>query len=204
MHRARWCRPGRRPASRRGQLADKTVKLAKTKASAALLPPVGMDGESLESVYQFAGDDAADMCQSMTIAGERSRSLDYLWRDNRLPRSLAPLCIEYLRDPDPRQRGVDPNAKSADHIQQFQLPATTPHNREVVTPGGHQALVRPSKGCANAEASVAGPYPAYSCRPPSAPCGVDAGPTSWTAVPTWHPLDGHAPPPKRTSPASCR
>ena len=27
VHRARWCRPGQRPASRRGQLADKAVKL---------------------------------------------------------------------------------------------------------------------------------------------------------------------------------
>ena len=53
VHRARWCRPGQRPASRRGQLADKAAKLVKRKASAALLPPVVMEGESLESVYQF-------------------------------------------------------------------------------------------------------------------------------------------------------
>ena len=53
VHRARWCRPGQRPASRRGQLADKAVKLAKRKASAALLAPVVMEGESLETVYQF-------------------------------------------------------------------------------------------------------------------------------------------------------
>ena len=39
-----------------GQLADSAVKLAKRKASAALLPPVGlvMEGESLESVHQFS------------------------------------------------------------------------------------------------------------------------------------------------------
>ena len=70
VHQARWCRPGQRPASRWGQLADKAVRLDKRKASAALLPPVGMEGESLESVYQFHylgcrftsdGDDAADM-----------------------------------------------------------------------------------------------------------------------------------------------
>ena len=97
VHRARWCRPGQRPASRRGQLADKAVKLTKRKASAALLPPVIMEGESLESVYQFDylgcrftsdGDDAADMRNRMAIAGERSRSLNYLWSDNRLPLSL--------------------------------------------------------------------------------------------------------------------
>ena len=97
VHRARWCRPGQRPASRRGQLADKAVKLVKRKVSAALLPPVIMEGESLESVYQFDylgcrstsdGDDAADMRHRMAIAGERSRSLNYLWSDNRLPRSL--------------------------------------------------------------------------------------------------------------------
>ena len=97
VHRARWCHPGQRPASRRGQLADKAVKLAKRKASAALLAPVVMIGESLETVYQFDylgcrltsdGDDAADMRHRMAIAGERSRSLDHRWRDNRLPRSL--------------------------------------------------------------------------------------------------------------------
>ena len=91
------CRPGQRSASRRGQLADKAVKLTKRKASAALLAPVVMEGESLETVYQFDylgcrftsdGDDAVDMRHRMAIAGERSRSLDYLWRDNRLPRSL--------------------------------------------------------------------------------------------------------------------
>ena len=70
VHRARWCHPGQRPASRRSQLADKAVELAKRKTSAALLPPVVMEGESLESVNQFDylgcrltsdGDDAADM-----------------------------------------------------------------------------------------------------------------------------------------------
>ena len=97
VHQARWGRPGQRPASRRGQLPDKAVKLAKRKASAALLPPVVMEGEALESVYQFDylgcrftsdGDDAADMRHCITIAGERLRSLDYLWHDNRLLRSL--------------------------------------------------------------------------------------------------------------------
>ena len=93
----KYSRPGQRHASRRGQLADKAAKLKKRKASAALLPPVIMEGESLESVYQFDylgcrftsdGDDAADMHHRMAIAGERSRSLNYLWSDNRLPRSL--------------------------------------------------------------------------------------------------------------------
>ena len=98
VHRARWRRPRQRlHASRRGQLADKAVKLVKGQASAALLQPVVMEGESLETVYQFDylgcrftsdGDDAADMRHRMAVAGERSHSLDYLWRDNRLPRSL--------------------------------------------------------------------------------------------------------------------
>ena len=61
-----------------------------------------------------------------------------------------------------------------------------------------------SGGCADAEAPVAGPHPANACRPPSAPCGVGAGPTSWTAIPAWQPLDGHALPTRRTSPASRR
>ena len=90
-------RPGQRPASRRGQLADKAVKLKKRQTSAALLQPVVMEGESLETVHQFDyigcrftsdGENAADMRHLMAIAGERSRSIDYQRRDNRLPRSL--------------------------------------------------------------------------------------------------------------------
>ena len=110
----------------------------------------------------------------------------------------APLRSECLLDPDAWQRGVYVNAKSASNAQWLQLTAATPHHREVVSRGGHQALVRPSDGCANAEASGAGPYPADACRPPSAPCGVGAEPTNW------QPLDGHAPPPNRTSHASRR
>ena len=34
---------------------------------------------------------------------------------------------------------------------------------------------------------MARPCPADTCRPPSASCGVDAGPMSWTAVSTWKP-----------------
>ena len=55
-----------------------------------------MEGESLESVHQFYigcrftidEDDVADIRHHMAIAGERPRDLDYLWRDNRLRRSL--------------------------------------------------------------------------------------------------------------------
>ena len=182
MHRARWYRPGQRPASRRGQLADKTVKLTKRKASAALLPPVIKEGESLESVYQF----------------------HYLRCRFTAVTEAPPLRSECLLDPDAWQRGVDANAKSAGNAQWLQLSATAPHHREVVSRGGHQAFVQPSDGCADAEASLAGPYPAEARRPPSAPCSVGAGPTSWTPVPFWQPADGHTPPPKRTSPASRR
>ena len=79
------------------KVVPRAVKLVKRQASAALLQPVVMEGESLETVYQFDylgcrftsdGDDAADMRHRMAIAGERSRRLDYLWHDNRLPRSL--------------------------------------------------------------------------------------------------------------------
>ena len=152
VHRARWCRQGQRPASRRGQLADKAVKLAKRKASAALLPPVVTEGEPLKTVYQFDylgcrftsdANDAAEMRHRMAIAGERSRSFGYLWRDNRLPRSLklrlyaASVCS----DPDARQRDVDTNAKSTDNAQRIQLAATTPYHREVVSRGGHPAFI---------------------------------------------------------------
>ena len=51
---------------------------------------------------------------------------------------------------------------------------------------------------------TAGPHPVNACQPPSAPCGVGAGPTSWTAIPAWQQLDGRALPTRRTSPASRR
>ena len=96
------------------------------------------------------------------------------------------------------QRAVDANAMSADNGQWLQLSATTPHHREVVSRGGHQAFVRPSGGYANTEASVAGSYPADACRPPSASRVVGAVRTNWTA------LSQHGPLPTRTSPASRR
>ena len=115
-----------------------------------------------------------------------------------------PIRSECLFDADARQRGVDSYAKSAGNAERVQLPATTSHHREVVSRGGHHTFVRPSDGCADAEAPVAGPHPANACQPPSAPCGVGAGPTSWTAIPAWQHLDGRALPTRRTSPASRR
>ena len=62
--------PGRAPCLPAGQFDDNAVNLAKRKAAAALLPQVIMEGESLETVYQFDylgcrfksdGDEAADM-----------------------------------------------------------------------------------------------------------------------------------------------
>ena len=150
-----------------------------------------MEDESLESVYQFDyigchftsdGDDAADMNHRMAMRwpshGHRRLALSRrpVARQPLTPvTEAAPLRTDRLLDPDARQRGVDPNAKSAGNTQRFQLPATTPHHREVVSRGGHQAFIPPSDGCANAEALVAWPYPAAACRPPSAPCGVGPG-----------------------------
>ena len=167
-------------------LADKAVKLAKRKASA---PPVVMEGESLESVYQFDylgcrftsdGDDAADM---------RHRGRTLAWSRPPVARQpltavteAVPLRSERLLDPDARQRRVDANAKSAGKAQRLQLPATARHYREVVSRGGHQTFVRPYDGCADVVASQAGTYHADACRPPSAPCGVGAGPTSCPAI----------------------
>ena len=109
-----------------------------------------------------------------------------------------------LLDADARQRGVDTYANSAGNAQRVQLPGTISHHREVVSAGGHHIFVRPSDGCADAESPVVVPHFANACRLPSAPCGVGAGPTSWTAIPAWHPLDGHALPTRRTGPASRR
>ena len=54
-------------------------------------------------------------------------------------------------------------------------------------------FIRPHDGCGP---QVVGSHPADACRPPSALCSVGAGPTSWTALPTSHPTDGHASPPE--------
>ena len=59
-------------------------------------------------------------------------------------------------------------------------------------------------GYADEDTPVAGSHPANAWRPPSAPCGVGAGPMSWTPIPAWQPLDGHAPPSKWTTSASRR
>ena len=97
--------------------------------------------------------------------GHRERALAY----SRLPvarqphtpvTEAAPLRSERLLDPDARQRGVDTNAKSTGNAQRIQLAETTPHQREVVSRGGHPAFIRPPDGCAKAEAPVAGPNPA--------------------------------------------
>ena len=88
---------GAAPDSRLLRDADRAVKLAKRKASAALMQPVILEGEPLEMVYQFDYlgcrfssdcDDTADMSHRMAIAGERSRTLSHIWSDNRLPCQL--------------------------------------------------------------------------------------------------------------------
>ena len=162
-----------------------------------------IEGESPKSVYQFDylgcrftsdGDDAADM---------RHRGRALAWPRPPVARQplaavteAAPLRSERLLDLNPRQRGVDANAKSTGDTERLQLSATAPHYRDVVSRGGQQTLARPADGCADAEALMTWPYLADDCRPPSAPCGVGTGPTSWTALPTWQHPDGHALPPK--------
>ena len=116
----------------------------------------------------------------------------------------TPLRSECLLDLNARQRGVDANAKSTGNADRLQLSATSPHHREVVSGGSHHAFLRPADGCADAEAPLAGPHPSDACRPPSAPCGVDTGPTRWTAISTWQYPDGHTPPTNGTTSASRR
>ena len=177
-----------------------------------MIPPVITEGESLESVYQFDylgccftsdGDDEADMRHRMAIAGERSRSLNYLCSDNRLLRSLklrlyaASVCSTLTNGSEAWM--LTPRALATlNGFNSRQL------HRIIVSRWGHKALVRPADSCADTEAPLAGPYPAYARRPPSAPCSVGAGPTSGSTVPTGQPADGHTPPPKRTNPASRR
>ena len=127
------------------------------------------------------GDDAAGMRHHIAIAGGAH---DYLWRDNRLPRSLklrlyaASVCSTLTHGSEAWTLTTTALA-TLDGFNSRQLHRIT------------------------AEASVAGPHPADACEPPSALCGVSAGPTSWNAVPTWQPPDGHAPP-TRTGTASRR
>ena len=106
------------------------------------------------------------------------RSLDYLWRDNRLPRSLKlrlyTACVWSTLTQGNEALTLTPRALAT--LNGF-------NSRQLQRITGRS--YRPSDGCA-------GPYPADACRPPSASCGVGAGPTSWTAIPARHPLDGNA------------
>ena len=140
-----WCRPGQLRASRLDQFADKAVKLAKRKASAALLPSVVMEGESLEPIYQFDyfecrftsdGDDKADMPHCTAIVDERSRVV--------LTTCGATTAYTGHRSCASSQRALAlPGLTHGSEAWTLnQLRATTPHHREVVCRGGHQAFVR--------------------------------------------------------------
>ena len=176
-----------------------------------------MEGESLETVYQFDylgcrftsdGDDAADIGPTPSH-DHRGRALA-LSRPPVARQPLtavtedAPLRSECLLDVDARQRGVDPNTKSGGNAERFQFPPTAPHHREVASRGCHRPLIRPADGCTDAETSLAGPYHSDARRPPSVPCGVGNGQTSWPAISTWQPPDGYAPPHTRTRHVSRR
>ena len=82
-------------------------------------------------------------------------------------------------------------ARALVRIDWLQFPLATTHHWEVVSRGGHQAFVRPFNGCADGDASVAGPSPADRLVRRVA---LALGQQNWTALPTWLPLDGHAPP----------
>ena len=120
-----------------------------------------MEGESLETVYQFDylgchftsdGEDAPDMRHRMAIEDDRSRSArPHVARQPLTAVSeAAPLRSERLLDLNARQRGVDANVKSAGNDKRFQLSTTAPHHREVISGGCHQAFLRPADGCADA------------------------------------------------------
>ena len=166
------------PASRRVQFADKAVKLAKRKACTS------------GHVRRVARDRLPVRLPRVPFHQRRRRRGAHAPSHGHRGRALAvteaaSLRNERLLDLNARPRGVDANAKSAGNAEWLQLSATAPHHREVVSGGGHQAFLRPADGCADAEAPLAGPHPADACRPPSAPCGVGTGPTSWTAISTW-------------------
>ena len=96
-----------------------------------------------------------------------------LWRDNRLPRSLklrlyaASVCATLTHGSEAWM--LTPRALATlNGFNSRQLHRITGRSyREEAT--------KPSDGCANAEASVAGPYPADAWRPPSAQ-GQQTGP----------------------------
>ena len=97
IHISRWCRPGRPLRSRKGSLADKAVKKSKRIEQATQMPRVCINGHQLDNVLGFDylgcrlcgdGDDSADMYQRMNIATARFFSLNNIWKDTRLPRSV--------------------------------------------------------------------------------------------------------------------
>ena len=93
IHQGRWCDNGATIRSRKGSLADKTVKLAKRKKKEAELPHVTIEGQALENVYSFEylgsrvqcdGDDMADVEYRINIAQSVFGSLSNIWTDHRL------------------------------------------------------------------------------------------------------------------------
>ena len=107
-------RPGQRPASRRGQLADKDVNLAKRKASAA----------------------------APSHGPSRASGINYMWRNNHLPRSLklrlyaASVCSTLTQCSE---------AWTLRQLRWQRSMVSTPGNC-TASPGGR--IVRPSYGCA--------------------------------------------------------
>ena len=97
IHLACWCDGSRSQRSRKGSLADKTVKLAKRKAEEDSRPHVTIEGEQIDNVHSFVylggkaqcdGDNMADVQHRMNIAQAAFSSLSKLWNDHRLPLSM--------------------------------------------------------------------------------------------------------------------
>ena len=128
-----------------------------------------MEGEALESVYQFDyrftndGDDVADMRHRMAIAGERSHSLDYVWRDNRLPRPLYAACVCSTLTHGSEAWILTLETLNGSNSQQ-QHHITGRSDREEATKPSYDLLTAVQTG----------------------------RPTSWTVIPAWQPLNGHA------------
>jgi hypothetical protein len=94
VHQGRWCDGGATTRSRKGQLADKAVQLAKRKTLESERDHVMLEDEQIENVYHFEylgsrlqcdGEDKADVKHRMDIAQGVFCSLYNIWKDHRLP-----------------------------------------------------------------------------------------------------------------------
>ena len=131
VHRARWCRPGLRPASRQANEEEGICCIASTSGHgrrvARVGVPVRLPRVAFHQRRRRHGGHAPSRVSSRVVSTTCGATTAYPGRDRTPVTEAVPLRSERLLDPDTQQRGVDANAKTVGNAQRIQLPPTTPH-----------------------------------------------------------------------------